>query len=55
MSTVGGAGEGLGEWGKLLGRKRQAEDRRWRIASASGRSWDLNVSALGSKKEKGII
>ena len=24
MNTVGGAGEGLGEWGKLLGRKRQA-------------------------------
>ena len=27
MSTVGGAGEGLGEWGKLLGRKRQAGER----------------------------
>lgn len=27
MNTVGGAGEGLGEWGKLLGRKRQAGER----------------------------
>lgn len=27
MNTVGGAGEGLGEGGKLLGRKRQAGER----------------------------
>ena len=37
MSTVGGAGEGLGEWGKLLGRKRQAGERGRLVCQGRGR------------------